>query len=41
LPPTDQAGLQRDELQVSLVAVTPRFADRQHALVDTAPEVVA
>jgi hypothetical protein len=33
LPPTDEAGLQGDKLQMRLVAVTPRFANRQHAAI--------
>ena len=34
LPTTDQAGLERHELEVPLVAVAPRFTDGEQALVD-------
>jgi hypothetical protein len=39
LPPADQAGLQGDVLEMFLVAITSRFANRQHALVDATTEV--
>jgi hypothetical protein len=41
LPPADKAGLQGDELEMFLVAVASRFADRQHALVEATTEVAA
>jgi hypothetical protein len=41
LSSTDKAGLRSDELEMRLVAVTSRFADRQHAFVDAATGVVA
>jgi hypothetical protein len=41
LASTDKAGLRSDELEMRLVAVTSRFADRQHAFVDAASGGVA
>ena len=34
LPATDETGLRGDELEMSLVSVTPHFADYQDAFVD-------
>ena len=33
-PPTDEAGLGGNELEVRLVSISPRLPNRQHALVD-------
>jgi hypothetical protein len=40
LPPADEAGLRGHEAQMGFVAVTARFANGEHALVDSATDAI-
>src|SRR5947207_2040165 len=41
LPPTDEAGLRGDELEMRFIAVTPRFANREHAFINATTDATA